>query len=62
MMWLPQASLEKALTVQLRGALSKPLQENFRTSFQQQLVPAFEGACQSMFSQVKPQHILGMML
>jgi enhancer of mRNA-decapping protein 4 len=47
-----QASLEKALAVQLRTALTKPLQEGFRTSFQSTLIPAFEGACQTMFSQV----------
>ena len=47
-----QDSLEGALQGQLRTALTKPMQDNFRASFQQLLLPAFEGACQSMFSQV----------
>lgn len=48
-----QAALEKALAAQLRTALSKPIQEGFRTTFQTTLIPAFEGACQTMFSQVR---------
>jgi enhancer of mRNA-decapping protein 4 len=51
-----QESLEGALQGQLGTALTKPMQDNFRSSFQQLLLPAFEGACQSMFSQV--QHAL----
>ena len=47
-----QSSLEKALASQLRSAMAKPIQDNFRSSFQQQLLPAFENACQAMFSQV----------
>ena len=48
-----QASLERALAAQLKLALAKPLQEGFRTSFQQQVLPAFEAACQNMFAQVR---------
>ncbi|BDA40748.1 probable enhancer of mRNA-decapping protein 4 [Coccomyxa sp. Obi] len=48
-----QGALEKALTAQLRAALPKPLQDSFRTTFQSTLIPAFEGACQTMFSQVQ---------
>ena len=47
-----QGSLEKALDVQLKGALARPLQDSLRSSFQNQLLPAFEAACQTMFSQV----------
>ena len=38
----------------MRGALAQPLQEGFRAAFQDTLVPAFESACQTMFSQVGP--------
>lgn len=44
--------LEKSLAGQLKLALRQPLQEGFRSSFQQQLIPAFEAACQNLFSQV----------
>ena len=44
--------LEKALANQLRMALAKPLQDGFAASFQHQIIPAFEKACQTMFSQV----------
>ena len=47
-----QAALERALAAQMRGAVAQPLQEAFRASFQGTLVPAFESACQTMFSQV----------
>lgn len=42
------------MAVQLRAALAKPLQDSFRASFQGTIIPAFEGACQTMFSQVLP--------
>ena len=47
-----QAPMEKALAAQLKVALKQPLQDGFRTSFQQLLLPAFDAACQSLFSQV----------
>ena len=47
-----QAALEKALGSQLKATLRQPLQDSFRNGFQQQLLPAFEAACQSLFSQV----------
>lgn len=47
-----QAALERALATQMRSALAQPLQESFKASFQGTLLPAFEGACQTMFSQV----------
>jgi len=53
-----QESLEGALQGQLRTALTKPMQDNFRTSFQELLLPSFEGACQSMFSQVRLANLL----
>lgn len=53
-----QSSLEKALSAQLKAALRTPLKESFRTSFEQQLLPAFDAACQNLFSQVRPQSIL----
>ena len=49
-----QAALERALAAQIGGAVAQPLQEGFRASFQGTLVPAFESACQAMFSQVSP--------
>ena len=49
-----QAALERSLAAQMRGAMAQPLQECFRASFQGTLVPAFESACQTMFSQVGP--------
>ena len=49
-----QAALERALAAQMRGAVAQPLQEAFHASFQGTLVPAFESACQTMFSQVAP--------
>ncbi|KAK9805896.1 hypothetical protein WJX73_002358 [Symbiochloris irregularis] len=48
-----QSCLEKALNVQLKAALRAPLKESFRTSFEQQLLPAFDAACQNLFSQVQ---------
>ncbi|KAK9810077.1 hypothetical protein WJX72_004410 [[Myrmecia] bisecta] len=48
-----QQALEAALAAKLAPALTRPLQDNFRSSFQQQLVPKFEAACQSMFAQVQ---------
>lgn len=50
-----QPTIEKALSAQLTRALQKPLQEGFRNSFQQLVLPAFEAACQNLFSQVSPQ-------
>lgn len=44
--------MEKALVGQLKAALTKPMQDGFRASFQQHVLPAFESACQSMFAQV----------
>lgn len=44
-------ALEASLNSQLQQALAKPLQESFTSSFQQQLIPAFEGACRDMFAQ-----------
>ena len=49
---LVQAALERSLTAQLRTAVAQPLQDGFRASFQGTLLPAFESACQTMFSQV----------
>ena len=46
-----QQALELALGSHLQAALQTPLQTAFRSSFEQRLIPAFEGACQSMFSQ-----------
>ena len=46
-----QQALELALGSHLQAALQAPLQTAFRSSFEQRLIPAFEGACQSMFSQ-----------
>ena len=46
-----QAALEQSLTAQLRTAVAQPLQDGFRASFQGTLLPAFESACQTMFSQ-----------
>ncbi len=40
--------------MQMRSALAQPLQESFKAAFQGTLLPAFEGACQTMFSQVIP--------
>ena len=47
-----QAALERSLAAQLRTAVAQPLQDGFRASFQGTLLPAFESACQTMFSQV----------
>ena len=47
-----RASLDKALPTAVASALAKPAQEAFRTAFSKTLVPAFEGACQSMFVQL----------
>ena len=41
----------------MRGAVAQPLQEAFRAAFQGTLVPAFESACQTMFSQVAPRSL-----
>ena len=49
-----QAALERSLAAQLRTAVAQPLQDGFRASFQATLLPAFESACQTMFSQVGP--------
>ena len=40
------------MAAQLRTAVAQPLQDGFRASFQGTLLPAFESACQTMFSQV----------
>ena len=45
-------ALEASLNSQLQQALVQPLQDSFTASFKQQLIPAFEGACQDMFAQV----------
>ncbi len=47
-----EKQLEKQLGGAVAGALAKPLQDAFRGAFQKQLLPAFEGACQSMFGQI----------
>ena len=47
-----KASVDKALPAALAAGLAKPVAEGFRASFSKQLVPAFEGACQSMFLQI----------
>lgn len=47
-----QASVEKSLAAHLRPAMTKPLQDGFRSSFQQHVLPAFEAACRTMFTQV----------
>lgn len=49
-----KAALEASLGSQLQHALARPLQDSFTASFQQQLMPAFEGACRDMFTQVSP--------
>ena len=51
-----QAALERSLAAQLRTAVAQPLQDGFRASFQGTLLPAFESACQTMFSQVGTSH------
>ncbi len=48
-----QAALERALAAQMHNAVAQPLQDGFRASFQGTLLPAFESACQTMFSQVQ---------
>ena len=48
-------AMEASLNRQLQQALAKPLQDSFTASFQQQLIPAFEGACRDMFAQVSQQ-------
>lgn len=47
-----EKQLEKALSASLASQLAKPLQDSFRSAFQKSLLPAFEGACQSMFGQI----------
>lgn len=49
-----KAALEASLGSQLQHALARPLQDSFTASFQHQLMPAFEGACRDMFTQVSP--------
>lgn len=44
-------ALEASLNSQLHQAMAKPLQDCFTASFQEQLIPAFEGACRDMFAQ-----------
>ena len=53
-----QQALESALGNHLQAALQTPLQTAFRSSFEQRLIPAFEGACQSMFSQASRRPIM----
>lgn len=53
-----QQALELALGSHLQAALQAPLQTAFRSSFEQRLIPAFEGACQSMFSQASRHPIV----
>lgn len=49
-----KAALQASLGSQLQHALARPLQDSFTASFQQHLMPAFEGACRDMFTQVGP--------
>lgn len=50
-----RTALEAGLGSQLQQALTRPLQESFAASFQQQLIPAFQHACRDMFAQVGDQ-------
>eukprot|EP00854_Cymbomonas_tetramitiformis_P020321 gene20321-24335_t len=45
-------SVTTALSRDLGHVISQPLHEAFRRSFEESLLPAFEGAAQSMFSQI----------
>ena len=47
-----KTSLDKQLSNSVQQGLAKPIQESFKQSFLKQIVPAFESACQTMFSQL----------
>jgi hypothetical protein len=47
-----KAALEQQLPGAVAQGVAKPLGESFKTAFAKQLVPAFEGAAQSMFGQM----------
>jgi hypothetical protein len=54
-----KTSLDKQLSNSVQQGLAKPIQESFKQSFLKQIVPAFESACQTMFSQLDQTLTLG---
>ena len=56
---IKSAGLDKAVAPAVATGLAKPLQEALRTSFSKELLPAFEGATQTMFQQINAAFTAG---